>query len=343
MSNLKIAVVGAGANGGSVAADLTRAGLDVTLIEQWPEHVAAMRANGLRVLMPDADETTLVKAFNFCDLATFRVQFDVVLVLMKAYDTRMACELIMPVLKDDGIVVGMQNGMTIDDMADIIGLERTVGCVIEVASTMFEPGLIQRDTTRADSWFALGDLAPGSGRAAAAADLLRHCGTVQLSDDIRSSKWMKLIANSTELVTSAILNTTVMDAVTHPGMQDVMIEAGNEAARTAVELGHQLMPILGMKASDITGPDTFAEQLLAIVHDKFSIPGQKTTVLQDWIKGRRSEVNEINGRVVAEQKRLGGKAPVNEAITRIAQLIEHGKLEAGLHNIDGLVAARALA
>lgn len=52
-SNKKIAVLGAGANGASIGADLTRAGLDVVLIDQWPEHVQAMRTNGLRIEMPE--------------------------------------------------------------------------------------------------------------------------------------------------------------------------------------------------------------------------------------------------------------------------------------------------
>lgn len=48
----KIAVLGTGANGASIAADLTIAGHDVVLIDQWPEHVAAMRKNGVRIEMP---------------------------------------------------------------------------------------------------------------------------------------------------------------------------------------------------------------------------------------------------------------------------------------------------
>lgn len=53
----RIAVLGAGANGASIGADLIAAGHDVTLIEQWPAHVEAMRSHGLRIAMPDRDLT----------------------------------------------------------------------------------------------------------------------------------------------------------------------------------------------------------------------------------------------------------------------------------------------
>ena len=64
----KIAVLGTGANGSCTAASLTEAGLDVTLIDQWPAHVEAMRADGLRIVMPDAETHTRVVAHHLCEL-----------------------------------------------------------------------------------------------------------------------------------------------------------------------------------------------------------------------------------------------------------------------------------
>ena len=96
---LKIAVLGTGANGSCIAADLVQAGRDVVLIDQWPEHVEAMRGDGLRIThanAADGEPHVPVRAFHLCDVATFGEPFDVVLLAMKAYDTRWACELIKP-------------------------------------------------------------------------------------------------------------------------------------------------------------------------------------------------------------------------------------------------------
>src|SRR5262245_35889171 len=100
----KIAVLGAGANGASIGADIARAGHDVVLIDQWPEHVAAMRARGARIVMPEETLVQPVRAFNLCDVCTFTEQFDIVLLLMKAYDSKWAAQLIEPYLKPDGLL-----------------------------------------------------------------------------------------------------------------------------------------------------------------------------------------------------------------------------------------------
>ena len=59
----------------------------------------------------------------------------------------------------------------------------------------------------------------------------------------------------------------------------------------------------------------------------FTLPSTKTTVLQDWMKGRHSEVNDLNGTVVDEAKRRGLKVPVNAAIVEMALEIESGRLK----------------
>jgi 2-dehydropantoate 2-reductase len=166
VSEQRIAVVGTGANGAAIGADFVRAGLDVTFIEQWPAHVEAMRANGLRVESPDGTEVKRVRALHLCEVATLQDDFDVVFLGVKAYDTRWATELIRPVLAADGFVVGLQNGMTHDDIAGIVGPERTIGAVIEIASNMWEPGITNRQNDHDESWFALGAVDPGQREAA---------------------------------------------------------------------------------------------------------------------------------------------------------------------------------
>ena len=76
--------------------------------------------HGVRVEMPDENVVTPVRAFHVCEVAALREAYDVVLIAVKAYDTRWACELIKPLVRPDGLVVGLQNGMSIDDVAAIV-------------------------------------------------------------------------------------------------------------------------------------------------------------------------------------------------------------------------------
>lgn len=331
----KIAVLGTGANGASIGADLTKAGHDVVLIDQWPEHVQAMRANGLRIEMPDETLHLPVRAFHLCDVATFTEPFDIVLLLVKAYDTRWACQLIEPWLKRDGLLAGVQNGMTADIVADVVGPERTMGCVIEVSSMMFDPGVVQRHSGPARSWFAVGSIDPATvGREHEVADLLRHSGAVEIVDDIRAAKWMKLVSNATTLVTTAVLGMPMLEAVALPGMRELMLRSGQEALDTGAALDHQVLPIFGLKDEDVRQSNRLVETLLDVLLEGFVLPNTRTTVLQDWMKGRHSEVDDINGLVAAQARRLGGSAPVNSAVAEIARRIERGELEPGPENLD---------
>jgi 2-dehydropantoate 2-reductase len=335
MAGKRIAVVGTGANGAAFGADMVRSGLDVTFIEQWPAHVEAMRASGLRVEMPEETVTTPVRVFHMCEVAMLREPFDIVLLGVKAYDTRWACELIKPLVAQDGLFVGLQNGMTIDDVASIMGAERTLGAVIEVAAGMFEPGVVVRQTGPAGTWFGIGAYDEQTlGREAEVADVLRHAGEVEIKDDIRSAKWMKLVVNAAEFLPSSILNLPLAEAVELPGIRDVMIASGREAVRTAMALGHELVPIFGNKRIEANDPDSYATVLLDAVLTGWTLQDTKVTVLQDWLKERRAEVDDINGLVVREQLRLGGEAPVNARLVEIAHRIERGELKADAANAD---------
>jgi 2-dehydropantoate 2-reductase len=122
-------------------------------------------------------------------------------------------------------------------------------------------------------------------------------------------------------------------------MHEFMTETGKEAGRTAVALGHKVVPIFGMDDIDTSSPDAFATELLDRVLTDYSLPDTRTTVLQDWMKGRRAEIEEINGLVVGSQRELGGRAPANEITLLLARLIEAGELTAGAHLSERLSSA----
>lgn len=341
MTEAKIAVLGAGANGASIGADLTVAGLDVVLIEQWPEHVEAMRANRLRIEMPGESLVQDVRVFHLCEVATFRERFDVVLMLMKAYDSRWASHLIEPYLQPDGLLVGVQNGMTAQTIAEVVGPHRTLGCVIEVSSMMWEPGVIQRNSPPDRSWFAVGSFDESTrGREEEVASILRHAGTVEVVDDILAAKWMKLVSNAGTLVTTAILGLPMLDAARIPDMRRLMIRSSDEALRAGKAAGHPVLPIFGVTPDEMP-EDSYdlAEFLLDTLLEGFVLPETKTTVLQDWVKGRRSEVGDINGNVVSLGAENGVATPVNRAVVEVARRIEAGELSPHPDNLELLLEA----
>ncbi len=317
----RIGVLGAGANGASIGADLVAAGHDVTLVEQWPAHVEAMRAGGLRIRMADRELHVHPHVVHLCEVAELRQMFDVVIVVMKAYDTDWVTRLIAPHVAGDGVVAAVQNGMTTDAVAAAVGADRAIGTVIEVSSTMTVPGEVVRHTAPEASWFAV-DADP---RADRVAGLLTASGRVERFADIQSAKWMKLVSNSSLLVTTALLGLPMLDALDVPGMRALMIAAGDEAIAVGGARGHAVLPIFGLAAGAVAEPGAVSETLLDAVYG-FVRPGATTTVLQDWSKGRRSEAEDLNGLVVAEGARLGVPTPVNARIVELARRVERGDL-----------------
>ena len=79
--------MGAGAVGSYLGAFLTREGEDVTLIDQWPGHVEAMKSSGLRSTGSQGDFTVLVKALHLNEAQSIREPFDIIFIAVKSYDT----------------------------------------------------------------------------------------------------------------------------------------------------------------------------------------------------------------------------------------------------------------
>src|ERR1700759_2186503 len=338
---MKIAILGSGANGASIGADLTEAGLEVTLIDQWPAHVEAMRERGVRIEMPERTLEVAVDARHLCEVAELRKPFDLVLVLMKAYDTRWACELIKPRVAVDGLVAGVQNGMTARTIADVVRPERAIGCVIEISSEMTEPGIVHRHSGPSASYFAVGAVDPSAaGREAEVAAVLAHSAdTVEAlgAGQIEAAKGVKLVSNSCTLVSSAILGMPIAASAKLAAMRELMLAAGREALAAGAARGHPQVPIFGLDAAAMEAADDIPEFLLDTLVERFVLPLTTSTVLHDWRKGRRGEVDDINGEVVAT---LGDRAPVNRAIVEMAHRIERGELKPGRANLEPL---RALA
>jgi len=99
-------------------------------------------------------------------------------------------------------------------------------------------------------------------------------------------------------------------------------------------LGCELVPIFGHERVEANDPDTYANVLFDAVLNSWTLPDTRVATLQDWLKDRRAEVDDINGLVVRKQAKLGGAAPVNARLVEIAMQVERGELPADPSNAD---------
>ncbi|MBT3350095.1 MAG: hypothetical protein HOC91_14100 [Nitrospinaceae bacterium] len=334
----KIAVMGAGAIGSSVSADLTDAGLDVTVFDQWPAQVEAMKATGLHIVMPDLDLKTPMRAYHLCELASLKQEFDIVFVAVKSYDSRWMGELIAPYLKSDGVLVGLQNSMNDDTYVSVVGRERTVGCVIELSAQIFTPGEVQRNTTRTGTWFGLGELdGKVTPRVKELQEILSNVATVDLTENIYGARWTKLTVNSMAMGPFGVLGIKKTDVDDFEGMFELQVKLGKEAFAVASAVGYQIEPVFGLQEDDFAGSD---EQVLVTALrtlQRHTGTKSQSASLQDSKKGRKNELEFINGMVSLRGKEVGVPTPCNDAVTEIARRINKGELKMERSNYDLLL------
>jgi 2-dehydropantoate 2-reductase len=328
----EIAVLGAGAIGSSVAADLIEAGCDVTVIDQWPAHVAAMQTDGLRVRMKDREVQVPVRALHLCDMAAANRRFDIVFLATKSNDARWMSEFIRPYVKNDGVVVGVQNGMNDDAIAEIVGRDHVLGCVVELQAELFTPGVVQRNTTRMGSWFAVGELDGAySPRVRTIAEIMGKVGRCDVTNNIYGAKWTKLIANTMTMGPFGLLGLRNFEAAALPGMFDISVKLGKESFAVGAALGYRIEPIFGLRADEFAGSSD--ENLVTAMQTLMShVGGGRTAPIHDHIKARKSEIEFISGLVAKQGRALGIVTPANDTVTDIDRQINSGKIKMDASN-----------
>ncbi|MBG1230752.1 hypothetical protein F8B91_00215 [Aestuariivirga litoralis] len=120
-------------------------------------------------------------------------------------------------------------------------------------------------------------------------------------------------------------------------MLEVMRLAGYEAMQAALADGAEIIPIIGLPPITTNNPERYVDQIFDEVLKTFSRPDTLVTSLQDWKKGRRAEVQEVNGWVVDMLKRHGREAPMNELVVKMGFEIESGQRQAHVNNAAELI------
>jgi len=302
---MKIAVVGCGAMGSVYAALLADAGHEIWAIDNWKEHVDAMKANGLRLEGASGDRTVRVNATTNpadagpCDLAILST---------KAMHVEKAAQSMKPLLRDDTVVLSIQNGLGgPDTAAKVLGRERMlVGVVGGFGASMKGPGHAHHN-----GWelVRLGELAgPISPRLEAVAEVWRSGGfRVKCFDDIDQLVWEKLICNVCFSGTCAVTERAIIEVIEDPDTWQVASGCATEAYNVARARGIRL---------DFTDP-------VAYVHAfGMKIPKARPSMLLDHMAGRMSEIEAINGAIPVAAKAVGVAAPYNEVISALVRAKE---------------------
>lgn len=318
-------VVGAGAIGGTLAAHLHLAGVDVHLVDTDPEHVAAIRERGLRIEHPDGELTARVP-ISTPDEAPERL--GAVLLAVKAQATDDVAAWIAPRLTADGWVVSMQNGLNEATIARHVGPERTVAAFVDLFADVVAPGVV-KDGGIGD--IALGEFAGGtSDRVRTLADDLRHWGRPVVSDNVQGFLWSKL-GFGAMLVATALADDDMGDLIDRHrvGMHALVREVLSVARAEGVVLedfdaftpGAYLAPD-GATGDD--GPDGATDALVAWLGRQTK---KRSGIWRDIaVRGRRTEVPTQYAPVLAAAERHEVPVPSTRWLVESIVRLETGQI-----------------
>ncbi|MGS1002418.1 ketopantoate reductase family protein [Burkholderia glumae] len=303
---MKIAMLGAGALGCAIGATLTEGGHETWLIDRSPAHVEAMRTHGLRV--DDARGSRQVRVLATTD-ASEAGMADVVIVLVKSFQTDAAIRGAQALVGPDTLVLSLQNGLGHEDiLADAVGRERVlagktyVGGVLRGAGHI-ESGVVGKHTIIGE---LDGRVSPRVQRLAAA---FSSAGlATQVSDNIVGAMWDKLLVNVATGALTGITSLTYGQLYDEPLLKAASLAAVAEAIAAAQAAGVTL---------SMTDPEqawTLAAQGLPATF--------KTSMLQSLEKGSVTEIDFINGSVMRWGERHGVPTPVNATLVACIKGIE---------------------
>ena len=303
---MKIAVIGAGAMGSLFGGLLREGGLDVTLIDVWPEHVHAIQARGLQIVGYGGDRTVSVKAAT----SVRNVEpVDAVFIQTKSLHTAAAVQSARPLFTDDTVAISFQNGLGNEEViAKIVGEDRVLGGVTTQGAAIVAPGTVRNF---GDLPSYIGEMAGGVStrvRTLAAAFTAAGLPTIP-SDNIRRDIFKKLLANVGISAVSALCDCTVDELFAAPEIRDMVFDALDEAIAVAAAEGVTL---------DV---DEAHEMLLAITGPD-GTPGNRSSMAVDISSGRKSEIDFVNGAIVRLGIRHGVPTPVNQTLFALTKGLE---------------------
>ncbi|HXH82734.1 MAG TPA: 2-dehydropantoate 2-reductase, partial [Candidatus Tectomicrobia bacterium] len=241
---MRIGIIGAGAIGCVVGGLLTRAGRDVTLVDQWPEHVETIRAKGLRLSGTCGDHVVPVRILHVHELQAVAEAFDAAFVAVKGYDTEWATALAVAYLRrPDGVVVGFQNGVNDERVAAVAGRERTLGCVITIGAGLYEPGRAMRTDTN-EVGFKIGELdGRDTERARRLAAIMNDVAGARVTTNLAGERWSKLAVNCMANPLAALSGLGSAEIRSEPQPARVAVRVAAEVIAVARALGHEVEPI----------------------------------------------------------------------------------------------------
>jgi len=245
--------------------------------------------------------------------------------------------LIRQYLASDGYVVSLQNCINEQTIAEVVGWGRTLGCIASsITVNLPEPGLVHRGAGKggtAHTVFRVGEV---HGRITQRVQEIRRlvgfADSAKVTCNLWGERWSKLTANAMANGLSACTGLTGGEMLANEPIRRFSTRLGSEAIRVGQALGYELEEIFHLPPDTIARAGEGDETAMRACDEERFRQGKRTaaeqrpSMGQDVQKGRRTEIEFLNGLVVREGEKVGVPCRANSVLTELVKRVERGEL-----------------
>ena len=325
---MKTAIYGAGSLGTVLGAYLAKAGVDVDLITRNREHVDALNKNGAKII-GTVNMTVPVHALTPDEMTE---KYELIILLTKQLDNVNVLKKLQKNMTDDCIVCTLQNGLPELSVSEVVGEDRTMGCTVAWGATLHGKGVSELTSEPDSMSFGLGRMnGQKDEKLMQVKALLEKMCPVEVEDNFMGVRWSKLLINAAFSGMSAVIGGE--NKTSRVCCQNLIKECIDVAAAAGIKIepvqGKDIVKLLDYKGNGIKKKISFA--LIPICIKKHRL--LKASMLQDLEKGKKCEVDAINGVVCAYGRKYGVPTPYNDKVCEIIHGIEDGKYTYTFDNV----------
>ena len=331
---MRAAIYGAGSLGTILGAYITSKGGNIDLINHNVKHVQALNEKGAKIV----GTVDFVQKVNAITDKQMTGKYDIIFLMTKQQGNSETVPFLKEYLADDGVIVTLQNGLPEHQIADVVGGNRVLGCTVAWGATMLGPGVCELTSSPDSLTFSLGTIfSETPNHLEEVVSLLKMMGPVEIDRNFIGTRWSKLLINSAFSGMSAVLGCTFGEAAGAKDSRRVVQCLMKECIDVCFASGIRIEPVQGkdiVMLFDYHNPFKKALSFMLIPLAIRKHAKLKASMLQDLEKGKKTEVDSINGSVSQQGRRVGVPTPYNDKVVEIVHRIEAGELLPGRENLS---------
>ncbi len=330
---MRIAIYGAGSLGTILGAFISKAGINIELINHNKAHVEALQTMGAQIT-GTVKFTQKVTAYTPNEMSGL---YDIIFLMTKQQHNKDVVQLLKKYLIRDGVLVTFQNGLPEMLIAEILGNEHVLGCTVAWGATLQAPGICELTSAPDSLSFSLGAISGNrSKHFNKVKELLELMGKVEVEENFIGTRWSKLLINAAFSGMSAVLGCTFGEAA-RPKESRKIIQALIKECIDVCKMGDiHIEPVQGKDIVKLLDYNNTIKRAFSFFIIPIAIRKHaklKASMLQDLEKGKLTEVDAINGIVSQYGRKVGCPTPMNDRVVDVIHKIEQGELKPCFENL----------